>query len=552
MEKGCSFSGYGLGLRPPHYSQVTTNRPRIDFFEIISENFMTKARGPLSILESLRDEYPIAMHGVSLSIGSKEKISVDYLERLKDLADFLKPAFVSDHLCFTQVGHHNSHDLLPLSLTDDNLKNISERIDFVQNYLGRRVLLENPSVYVAYRNDEFTEFEFFNELVDRTGCGILLDINNLFVNQFNLGVDARHYVANLNKEAIGYFHLSGHTQNDSVIIDTHDQPVCAEVWTLYSEIKGILPEVPVLLEWDDNIPTFDVLVSELGRARVAFTANLGDETIERIKISNQKPRPSQESKSNSSEVMLFESITGPVVELIPPQIKGILSDQTKTSSSHGFMVYHNAYYVRITSVMKEIYPACLFIMEEEGFSQTVYEYLQHYRPHHYSVTWAGQYFSDFLKKVPLTFDFGVAPELLSELARLEWLQVESFHSERGPILFDKQAIFESRKFDFERSQVRLDRSVRVFDSKWNIVETFLTFQKGMIPSKPKQEDSYALIFAPLGKVVLGELKKSEYLLINSWIEGSTVLREDLSEDEVHQAATLFSRMLNLNLITEIV
>lgn len=389
-------------------------------------------------------------------------------------------------------------------------------------------------------------------MVERTGCGILLDINSLFVNQFNLGVDARCYVANLNKEAIGYLHLSGHTRNDLALIDTHDRPVCAEVWTLYNEIKGILPYVPVLLEWDDSIPTFDLLVSELGRARIPFTANFVDENIERLKSSHQKQKTSQEFESNSSEEMLFASVTGPAVELIPPQIKGILSDQTGTSSADGFMVYHNAYYTRITSVMKEIYPACLFIMEEEGFSQAVYEYLQNYRPHHYSVTWAGQCFPEFLKEVPLTFDFGVAPELLSELARLEWLQVESFHSERGPILFDKKAIFEARNFDFERSRVRLDRSVRVFDSKWNIVETFLTFQKGMIPSKPKQEDSYALIFAPLGTVVLGELKKSEYLLINSWIEGSTVLREDLSEDEVHQAATLFSRMLNLNLITEIV
>jgi uncharacterized protein len=261
------FRGFGLGLRTPHYLEFLNGPVPVDFVEIISENFMLDGGRPLKVLETVRGNYPVAMHGVSLSIGSADGLNPAYLERLKRLADRLDPLWVSDHLCWTGIGGHNTHDLLPLPLTNEALDLVCAHIDQVQSYLQRPILIENPSSYLQFAEDELTEWQFLSAITRRTGCYLLLDVNNVFVSAHNHGFSAREYMDGLPLDRVRQIHLAGHTSNEALLIDTHDQPVPEGVWTLYAEVMSRLSDVAVMIERDDNIPPLADLLAELEVAR---------------------------------------------------------------------------------------------------------------------------------------------------------------------------------------------------------------------------------------------------------------------------------------------
>lgn len=262
----------GLGLRPCHYADVLAGRSNVDWFEVVSENFMGEGGRPLHVLEQVRARHPIALHGVSLSLGSVDPLNEDYLKRLQKLVARFEPAIVSDHLCWTGVAGENLHDLLPLPYTRDVLEHLSARLGRVQDLLKRPLLIENVSSYLGYLHSEMSEWEFLSELTRRSGCGLLLDVNNVYVSAVNHGFNPIDYLNALPRNAVGQIHPAGHSTNfnergEKYLIDTHDQPVCDEVWALYAHAIGRFGVVPTMVEWDAKIPAYEILEAEVDKAR---------------------------------------------------------------------------------------------------------------------------------------------------------------------------------------------------------------------------------------------------------------------------------------------
>ena len=269
------FPGFGLGLRPEHYLEVLESRPAVDWFEIISENYLVDGGKPLHYLDRIREHYPMVMHGVSLSIGGSDPLDAQYLAGLKGLAGRVEPAWISDHLCWTGVDGRNLHDLLPLPYTEEAIAHVADRVGRVQDYLGRQILLENVSSYVAYTDSGVSEWEFLSAVAERADCCILLDVNNVYVSAHNHGFDPLAYLDGVPPERVRQIHLAGHSHNGSLIVDTHDHPVPDPVWELYAEAIARLGPVATMIERDDDIPPLDVLVAELARAR-SLAASAGD------------------------------------------------------------------------------------------------------------------------------------------------------------------------------------------------------------------------------------------------------------------------------------
>ncbi|MEW8030437.1 MAG: DUF692 domain-containing protein [Candidatus Thiodiazotropha sp.] len=261
------FLGYGLGLRRQHYDDVLESRPDVDWFEIISENYMVDGGKPLHYLNRVRELYPMVMHGVSMSIGSIEPLDYTYLKKLKALIERVEPVWFSDHLCWTGVNKLNLHDLLPLPYTEEALDHVVERITRVQDYLGRQMLLENVSSYISYSESQLSEWEFLREVVERADCLVLLDINNIYVSAYNHNFDPSDYVQAMPSERVYQIHLAGHTQEENLIIDTHDHPIADPVYELYAEAVQRFGRVSTMIERDDNIPPLADLLQELDRVR---------------------------------------------------------------------------------------------------------------------------------------------------------------------------------------------------------------------------------------------------------------------------------------------
>lgn len=271
--------GFGLGLRPQHYPAILdgdrTAAARVDWFEIISENYMVAGGRPLANLMAVRARYPMVMHGVSLSIGSTDPLDRAYLDDLKALAARVEPAIVSDHLCWTGVAGLNMHDLLPLPLTEEALGHVCGRIGQVQDHLGREIAIENASTYVTFAESTIPEWEFMAEMARRSGCRLLLDVNNVYVSAFNHGFAAETYIESIPPELVAYVHLAGHEDNRTYIIDTHDHPVVDGVWDLYAHAVRRFGPVATMIERDDKIPLFAELAEELARARRIAEAAAG-------------------------------------------------------------------------------------------------------------------------------------------------------------------------------------------------------------------------------------------------------------------------------------
>lgn len=267
------LAGFGLGLRPQHFPSILGDDPDVcegvDWFEIISENFIGVGGPPLRNMRAVAEKFPIVMHGVSMSIGSVDPLDTAYLAGLKALADVVQPKLISDHLCWTGAHGHNMHDLLPLPLTEATVGHVAGRVRHVQDYLGRQILLENTSTYVTFADDEMTEWAFLSEICQRADCGILLDVNNIFVSAFNHGFSASDYLAGLPVNRVQQIHLAGHEHNGDHIIDTHDQPVPLDVLALYEAALDHVGPVPTMIERDGNIPPFADLVAELKGVRAA-------------------------------------------------------------------------------------------------------------------------------------------------------------------------------------------------------------------------------------------------------------------------------------------
>ncbi len=258
--------GHGIGLRPPHFEAVLQDATGIDWVEVITENFMVAGGNPRAVLRQIRARMPVVLHGVSLSLGSVDPLDKTYMDRLADLARETEPAWISDHLCWSSFGGHTAHDLWPLPFTEEALTHVVARVAAVQERLGRRILVENVSSYLQFVDSALTEWEFLAELCARTDCGVLLDVNNVFVSAHNHGFSARSFVEGIPVGRVGQIHLAGHRDEGTHLLDTHDHPVCDGVWDLYQDAVRRFGDVPTLIERDDAIPPLADLVAESRKA----------------------------------------------------------------------------------------------------------------------------------------------------------------------------------------------------------------------------------------------------------------------------------------------
>ena len=259
--------GLGLGLRTPHFRHIVREQPEVDWFEIISENFMDSEGRPRYVLEQIAERYPIVMHGVSLSIGSTDPIDFEYLRKIRNLARAVRAVWFSDHVCWTGVAGRNTHDLLPIPFNERTLEHVCGRIRTVQDYLERPLVLENPSSYVTFTDSTLSEWEFLGQMAENTGCGLLLDVNNVYVSSFNHDMDPAEFIRSIPHDRVVQFHLAGHTNYETHLIDSHDDHVIHPVWELYRLAHELTGGVSTLLEWDARIPPFPVLHAEVLKAR---------------------------------------------------------------------------------------------------------------------------------------------------------------------------------------------------------------------------------------------------------------------------------------------
>ncbi len=268
------ISGAGVGLRSCHYQAILQHQPDIPWFEALSDNYLVAGGPALAYLRAIRHYYPITLHGVGLSIGSTDALDQQYLTQLKNLIDAIQPSMVSDHLCWTAVNKQHLHELLPLPYTQETINHVSTRIQQVQDFLKRPLLIENISSYLNFKHNEMPEWEFINSVHQKSSCGILLDVNNLYVNSINHRFDAHDYLNRINKQAVQQFHLAGYSDKKRFLFDAHNEPVQAPVWTLYQAALKRFGALPSLIEWDDDIPPLAILQAEAQKAQ-----QLMDKTI---------------------------------------------------------------------------------------------------------------------------------------------------------------------------------------------------------------------------------------------------------------------------------
>lgn len=259
--------GFGLGLRTDHYATILNEKPSIDWFEIITENYLVSGGKPLYFLDNIRMHYPIVMHGVSMSLGSTDPIDLNYLKQVKSLANRIEPKWISDHLCWTGVQGKNTHDLLPLPYTEEAITHVADRIRQVQDILNRQILIENVSSYLTYNDSMLDEWDFVKEVSERADCLILLDVNNVYVSSVNHEFDPQLYISSIPANRVHQIHLAGHSNMGDYIIDTHDHDIIHPVWELYAETLRLIGPCSTMIERDDHIPSLDALLLELNHAR---------------------------------------------------------------------------------------------------------------------------------------------------------------------------------------------------------------------------------------------------------------------------------------------
>jgi len=444
---------------------------------------------PLQILEKVRVHYPIGLHGVSLSVGSTDPLNKNYLKKLKTLCDRIDPAIISDHLCWTGVGGKNLHDLLPLPFTEEALKHIVKRITQVQEFLGKRILIENVSSYITYKHSHMPEWEFLANISKKSGCGILLDINNIYVNAVNHKLDAHEYINSIPVECVGQFHLAGHTNKGDFLFDTHNSPVIEKVWALYHLAVQRFGQVTTLVEWDADIPEFPVLLKEVSRARRESFLEGRQATRAARTHSSLTPRalvPSEFSsqgktsvpKRNDSrraqhEAPKLVSIQNWIKESVLPNARKTnlnilsksLNPQGGQPGKNRLSVYADGYTARMHESLLESYPAVQHILGEQSFIQNAFKYAEVHPSKDYNLSLAGKYFSDFLLKVPLSKNLPFLPDL----AKLEWQIAESFHEfQKKPMALE--GLSKLSPEDWEELSFNFQPAVRLLSSRWPVLD----------------------------------------------------------------------------------
>ena len=403
--------GFGLGLRPAHYDHIFEHWPAVDWFEIISENFMDTDGRPLRHLARIAERYPVVMHGIGMSIGTIDPLNSEYLRKLKKLANWLNPAWISDHLCWTGMAHKNTHDLLPVPYTEEALAHIVERIKQVQDVLERPLALENPSTYLEFKSSHIPEAEFIARMAEQSGCRLLLDVNNVYVSCYNHRLDPKAYLDMLPLERVIQIHLSGHTDHGTHIIDTHDDHVTDVVWTMYQYVIHKAGRfMNTMVEWDDKIPSFDVLDAELAKAKAAaFSASehaaLPNLESAQTRYVANSITPLAEAQSRMQDAILL----GAGVDSKPDDW---IRAKAEFAAMDQLAVYVHAYRFRLYDATAQDYPVLKHYLGEAVFDQVLRDFVNIAQSAHFNIARYSANLPDFLTRHPCYDPFAHALAVL--------------------------------------------------------------------------------------------------------------------------------------------
>ncbi len=518
-----------MGLRSQHFPVITNEWPKMDWFEAISENFMDSGGRPVQILEKVRSHYPIALHGTSLSIGSADPLRPLYLERLKNLVKRIDPFIVSDHLCWSSIDGEELHDLLPLPFTEEAIRHIVERVGRVQEHLGRKILLENVSSYVTYRHSVMPEWEFLREVAKRSGCGILLDINNIYVNANNHNFDPREYIRNIPGGKVGQFHLAGHTDMGKYLFDTHTGRIIDPVWELYDYAMSLYGQVSTLVEWDEDIPEFSVLVSEADRARAIHA----------------KYEAGPSAKNVIPENKASEISAGPALPEIERSIKSWIQPEGSRKdcplNPQGgdpwevrLEVYSGGYGARIHESLSEAYEAVKKILGVELFWSMAQDYAARYPSRHYNLNYAGRFLPEFLNTYARTAGW----PFLTDLAELEWKIMTAFHAFDEKPFSPADAAGASAE-DWENARFVFQPSVSLQSSEWPVLDIWQNrkLEPEEIKTDFRKKPQHVLVFRIGTEVHVKLLDPRQNIFLQELMNGGTLSdafeKTGLSEDESH-------------------
>ena len=466
--QGWPAQGCGVGLRSKHYSFILSEWPKVDWLEAVTENFMDTGGRPLKVLEDVRAHYPVALHGVSLSIGGSDPLDLSYLKKLKALVERLDPFVVSDHLCWTGVDGENLHDLLPLPFTEEAMKHVARRVQQVQETLGRAILLENVSTYVTFKHSQVPEWDFLREVARRSGCGILLDLNNIFVNATNHRFDPFRYLEALPPSMIGQFHLAGHTDKGSYLFDTHSAPVVSDVWKLYEKALQLYGAVSTLVEWDEQIPDFPCLLEEVEKARQIYERARKNKPREVPAVPLYFPESPLAASGGKNPSLL--DVQREFRDRIKSQRAekngtGWLNPQGGVPGEERMAVYADGYAARLNEALAEVYEAVQHLLGKEAFIELTQSYLQQNPSHSHNLSHVGQNMPSFIQNTR----FAAELPFLPDLARLELEVAQAFHSFGQPA-FDAGCLAALSEEAWEKMRVFFQPFVRLVSSEWPILD----------------------------------------------------------------------------------
>ncbi|HCM43083.1 MAG TPA: hypothetical protein DIS66_07225 [Candidatus Omnitrophica bacterium] len=542
--------GHGVGLRSEHFQDILERKPKVDWFEAISENFMDTEGKPLKVLEQVRADYPIGLHGTSLSIGSAGGLNPLYLKKLKKLSDRIQPAIISDHLCWAEHGGKRLFDLLPLPFTNEALELVVRNVDQLQNYLGRRILLENVSAYISFKSSEMTEWTFLNEVARKSGCGILLDVNNIYVNSFNHGFAPQDYLNGIDADKVLQYHISGHTDKGKFLFDTHVGEVIQPVWQLYSDAVQRFGDVSSLIEWDTEIRGLDELLVLNEKSReIAKQIQLGDLSCQvRGDGGSELILPTaSDSRPSLSEVQSMFTLE--MLGKEKTKLAEVLNNQAGDPGIERMDVYAEGYPARISEALAEAYPAISKILGEGAFSDLALGFAQSRSFEHYNLNAVAPLFPDFLKVTPWQESF----PFLNDLADLERAVHLAFHAEtRSPATPEDFA--EKAARDGESLVFQFQTHVFVVRSFWPILDIWSARHlpaaqiKINVENRPqavlvhrKNEQVFCQILDPMEVAVLQRLLLGETL--------SSAFDVMTEADDITPVQSWFAKWIALGLMT---
>ena len=533
-------NSFGLGLRSKHYQYIFDNKPKVDWFEIISENFMDTDGRPKTNLGKIKELYPIVMHGVSLSIGTLDPLNSEYLTKLKKLIRWVNPLWISDHLCWTGVAHKNTHDLLPVPYTKEALKHIVERIRLVQDFLEMPIALENPSTYLEFKNSEMSEAEFMARMVEESGCKLLLDVNNIYVTCYNHGLDPKKYIDALPLNKVQQIHLSGHSNKGAHIIDTHDDYVIDEVWNLYKYVTHKAGRVPnTMVEWDDNIPEFPELFAELQKAKDA-SKDAKNYILPEIKLTKPSAEISKVNTLFESQKLLQDAIIlGDNFNSKPSEW---ISEKEKFSAANQLAVYVNSYRYRLNDNTSEDYPVLEKYLGEEKFNQLIWDFVNSEKSDHFNIA-----------RFPLKLQKFIEEKFPNDIFAHEICQLETSVTQMSdPQNTEALSLAHLRDMtpDLLMESILYPRKALELHQFSYLTNQYYQAAMDEREAAAIKQNSHLAVFRHEDQVWRMDLEEEEFVLLKK-IFGGAKVGEALSEIEESQAQKIsswFSRWINNGLL----